>query len=96
MAVKTDTIEGVINERVWFHYDLVSDVLYLRQADARNDAAVGEETPDGLLLLRRESDDRPIGLTIVNWWARFGSGALPDSLHQIEARLQPLAGRFAA
>ncbi len=96
MAVKTDTIEGVINDRVWFHYDLNADVLYLRQADARLDNAIGEETPDGLLLLRRESDDRPIGLTIINWWERFGSGELPDSLHQIEVHMQPFAGRFAA
>ncbi|NJL31183.1 MAG: hypothetical protein HC898_05875 [Phycisphaerales bacterium] len=86
----------MINETVWFHYDLTADVLYLRQADARHDPAVGEETVDGLLLLRRESDDRHIGLTIINWWARFGNGALPDSLIQIEAHMQPLAGRFAA
>lgn len=78
--VKTDAIEGTIDQLLWFHYDLASDVLYLRLANHRERNALGEETDDGFILLRDEQTDEPIGLTIVNWWKRFGQGGLPDSM----------------
>jgi len=96
MAVRTDVIEGVINETVWFHYDLTEDVLYLRLADERDAPTLGEETPDGYILLRDETDDRVVGVTIVNWWKRFGQGQLPDSLRQLEGRIEPFTHRLAA
>lgn len=96
MAVRTDAIEGVIDDTVWFHYDLAGDVLYMRLAAHRDAAAVGEETPDGFILLRREADDQPIGLTIVNWWQRFGNGVLPDSIRQLETQIEPFIHRIAA
>jgi len=96
MAVITDAIEGVIEGRVWFHYDLASDVLYLRLPDARQAPAVGEERADGTILLRAEDDDRPIGLTVVNWWQRFGEGDLPDSLHALTQHIAPWHKRLAA
>lgn len=96
MAVKTDTLEGVIDGTVWFHYDLDADVLYLRLASARDTPAVGEETPQGFTLLRGEDDDRIVGLTVINWWSRFGDGARPDSLRRLEATIEPWTRRLAA
>lgn len=96
MAVRTDVIEGVINDAVWFHYDLADDVLYLRLASERETPSLGEETSDGTIVLRCEDDNRPIGLTIVNWWKRFGHGKLPDSLRQLEGKIEPFTHRLAA
>ena len=96
MAVRTDVIEGVINDAVWFHYDLADDVLYLRLAAHRETPTLGEETPDGYILLRRERDDLAIGLTIVSWWKRFGQGQLPDSLRQLANKIEPFTHRLAA
>lgn len=94
--VTTDSLEGTINQSLWFHYDMAADVLYLRLVDARDNATVGEETAEGLILLRRESDDFPVGLTVVNWWKRFGEGELPDSIRKLESHIAPWAGRLAA
>jgi hypothetical protein len=94
--VVPETIEGLVNGSLWFHYDVDSDVLYVRLAAERDTPAVGEETTDGLILLRSESTDRPLGLTIVGWWKRFGRGTLPDSLQAIGTHVEPLARRIAA
>ncbi len=94
--VKIDTIEGTVDDVLWYHYDLGTDVLYLRLAAERETPTYAEETDDGCLLLRRESDDRAVGVTVVNWWKRFGSGPLPDSLRELEARIEPWARRLAA
>jgi hypothetical protein len=96
MAVITDAIEGVIEDAVWFHYDLTADVLYLRLPDDRQTAALGEEQDDGTILLRAENDDRPVGLTVINWWQRFGDGTLPDSLQTLAERIAPWHRRLAA
>ena len=58
--------------------------------------ALGEETDDGLILLRAEDTDQPIGLTVVNWWKRFGTGELPDSLLAFEGHIEPWAEKLAA
>jgi hypothetical protein len=94
--VTVDTIEGIIDQFLWFHYDLTADVLYLRLKSARESEAVGEEMPDGTILLTDAETDRPIGLTVVNWWKRFGRGAVPDSLSEIQASIAPWAGKLAA
>jgi hypothetical protein len=94
--VTIDTLEGVINGALWYHYDVGSDVLYLRFLSERNTAAVGEETPDGFILLRGESTDGPIGLTVVSWWKRFGAGVLPDSISKIQSLIEPWAKKLAA
>ncbi len=94
--VKVDAIEGTADDVLWYHYDLSSDVLYLRLADQRESPTYAEESPDGLLVLHREDDDRVVGLTVVNWWKRFGRGGLPDSLRELEARIEPWARRLAA
>lgn len=77
--VTTDSVEGIINKLLWFHHDIGNDVLYLRLAALRQTPTVCEETSDALLLLRKEDDDEPVGMTVVNWWKRFGAGSLPDS-----------------
>ena len=95
--VVTDTIEGTIDGTFWFHVDLANDVLYLRLADRREDRTTGEETPEGLLLLRSERDDRIVGLTIVDWWKRFGADdptAIP--LAELERKIAESARRLAA
>lgn len=97
--VMTDAIEGTIGTgpgALWFHYDIASDVLYLRLAAERATETLAEESPQGFLVLRRSSDDRAVGLTVVNWWKRFGSGTRPDSLKELERSIEPWASRVAA
>jgi len=94
--VITDSVEGVVDGTVWFHYDLTNDVLYARLAAHRESPSVGEETPDGLILLKDPGTDKPIGMTIVNWWKRFGEGELPDSITELQQRIAPWARRVAA
>ena len=94
--VVTDTLEGTIDNVLWFHYDMTGDVLYLRLVGERDTATVAEETPDGFLVLRREDDNRAVGLTVVNWWKRFGKGALPDSIREFQKMIEPWAKKIAA
>jgi len=91
-----DTIEGIINGILWYHYDVGNDVLYLRLHDKLDAPALGDETEDGLILLRDEKTDQPVGLTVVNWWRRFGQGSLPDSLKEIQLRIEPWGQKLAA
>ena len=93
--VITETIEGIVDSRLWFHYDMANDVLYVRLASHRDAPAVGEETPDGFILLRDAEADAPIGLTVVGWWKRFGRGELPDSIADLETHIEPWARRVA-
>ncbi len=94
--VKVDTIEGTVDDVLWCHYDITNDVLYLWLTKHRTAPTYSEETDDGFLLNRREDNDEVAGMTIVNWWKRFGSGALPDSIKQLEQRIEPWASRIAA
>ena len=94
--VKVDTIEGIVDDVLWCHYDITNDVLYLRLVKHRGIPAYSEETDDGLLLVRREDNDEVAGMTIVNWWKRFGTGQLPDSIHALERAIEPWARRLAA
>jgi hypothetical protein len=87
------TLEGVVGV-LWFHYDVDGDVLYLRLQSRREAEAVGEETPDGFILLRDMSTNKPVGMTVVNWWKRFGKGRLPDSVREFERRLHPMQDVF--
>jgi len=94
--VKIDAIEGTADDVLWYHYDLGSDVLYLRLAEHRETPTYAEETDDGFLLLRRQDNDDVVGLTVVNWWKRFGRGAFPDSLHELEQQIAPWVKKLAA
>jgi uncharacterized protein YuzE len=94
--VKTDAIEGIVDNLFRFHYDLFADVLYIRLLSAERTKSIGDVTDEGDILLRDEKSDRPIGLTIVSWWKRYGQGALPDSIREIQARIEPYAKKVAA
>ena len=94
--VVADTLEGTIHRTLWYHYDLVNDVLYVRLLDQRSAETVAEETPEGILLVRRADNDAVVGLTAVAWWKRFGSGGAPDSIRELERCLEPWAQRLAA
>lgn len=96
MAIVTETLEGSIDQSIWYHYDVANDVLYLRLLSDRDTPTVAEETDDGLLLLRRDSDGHRVGLTVVNWWQRFGHGRRADSIVELERYIEPLAARIAA
>ncbi|MCK4340522.1 MAG: DUF2283 domain-containing protein [Phycisphaerae bacterium] len=94
--IKIDTIEGTVDDVLWYRYDLASDVLYLRLASHRDVATYAEESNDGFLLLYCQDDDKVVGMTVVNWWMRFGSGALPDSLRELERQIELWAKKLAA
>lgn len=95
--VKPDALEGVIDNTLWFHYDISGDVLYLRLASHRDAPALGEDQPDGTVLLRHEGDDQVVGVTVINWWKRFGAGSLPDSFQEVGRRIHAwAAGKIAA
>jgi len=91
-----ETLEGVLNQTLWFHYDVTNDVLYLRLMSKRMADTYGEETSDGFILLREVDTDAPAGITIVNWWKRFGHGNLPDSLTEIQRQIEPWGAKLAA
>jgi hypothetical protein len=94
--VTVDAIEGTVGDTLWFHYDIGNDVLYLRLTKYRDAAVVGEETPDGLFLMRALDDNKPAGLEIVNWWKRFGAGNLPDSMNKLAEVIEPWSAKLAA
>ncbi|MFO7775021.1 MAG: DUF2283 domain-containing protein [Candidatus Hydrogenedentota bacterium] len=87
--VKVDVMEGLLDDFLWFRYDMENDVLYLRLVEHRYAPAHSEETQDGILLLRREDNGEVAGITIVNWWKRCGDGPLPDSIHELEQAIAP-------
>ena len=94
--VAIDTLEGFIDATLWFHYDVSGDVLYLRLASERETETLGEETDDGYILHRDARTGHPVGLTIVNWWKRFGQGDLPDSLSELQRQIEPWVEKLAA
>ena len=49
--VTLDTLEGIINKRFWYHYDVGNDVLYVRFEAKRQTPTFGEETDDGFVIL---------------------------------------------
>ena len=96
MATTTDTLEGTINGTLSYHYDVSNDVLYLLLIADMETPSLGEENDEGFIELRDEQTGRLLGLTIVNWWKRFGRGDLPDSIREIHQRIEPLATKLAA
>lgn len=94
--VKTDAIEGIVDNLLRFHYDLFADVLYIRLLSAEGIATYAELTDAGDMLLRDEENDKAVGLTVVSWWKRFGQGVLPDSIAEIQKHIEPLARKVAA
>ena len=73
--VEADTLQGIIDDSVWFHLDIRNDVLYLRDPKTISCPVFGEETPSGSTLLRSESG-AVAGMTFTDYWKQFGSGIL--------------------
>jgi hypothetical protein len=94
--VSIDTLEGLLDGMLWYHYEVGADVLYLRLCAHHETPVVGEETDDGLILLSSIESRLRVGLTVVNWWKRFGKGSLPDSISEIQRRIEPLRSRLVA
>jgi len=94
--VKVDAIEGTSDNALWYHYDVSNDVLYQRFASERETPTYADEDDAGLIVLRRETDEAVIGLTVVNWWKNFGRGKLPDSLRELERAIEPWTKKLAA
>ena len=94
--VTTDAIEGIVDNTFRFHYDIFADVLYIRLLSAENISTIGDLTDEGDILLRDDKTDKPVGLTVVSWWKRFGQGTLPDSISEIQKRIEPLVKKVAA
>lgn len=88
--VITDSLEGLIDTKLFFHYDMGNDVLYLRLADHRDRESFGEETPDGIILRDGETDE-PVGWTTLNWWKRSSVGILPDSMSELMSHIEAWA-----
>ncbi len=93
--VTIETVEGLINGVVSYHYDVFADVLYLRLRTEMQTPAIGDENDDGDIELHDETAGRLIGVTIISWWKRFGHGALPDSIAEIQKHIEPLANTIA-
>ena len=96
--VTTDTLEGIINGTISYHYDVTSDVLYLRLLTDMTTPSLGEKkTTRGSLSFARNKPIELIGLTIVSWWKRISAKCtLPDSISQIQRLIEPLATKVAA
>ena len=94
--VNAGTLDGVVDDCVSFHDDLSADVLYLRLIDHADTPAIGEDTPDDLVLFRHEETDEVVGLDVISWWKRFGDGTPRDSLREITRRIEPMAERLLA
>ena len=94
--VTTDTIEGIIDGTTHFHYDVTADVLYLRLLSSEGNHTIGDLNDDGDIVLLDQSTHAPVGLTIINWWKRFGEGDLPDSIELLQRQIEPLAAKVAA
>jgi hypothetical protein len=89
--VAVDTVEGFIDDSLWFHYDVGNDVLYVVVASERQTPTVVEETPEGLIVERRQGAEDIVGITVISWWKRFGSGPLPDSLKALQTSIAETA-----
>lgn len=93
-TVEVDTLQGVLDGNIWFHLDLSNDVLYLRDQATRNVALIGEESPEGYTVLRTQ-DGHLAGMTIVNYWRRFGSTAIDfATIQAVKERVSAMADSY--
>ena len=90
------SLEGYINGDYWYHYDMDNDVLYLKNKDFLQSETLGEENDDGIIEERYASTGKLVGITIVNWWKRFGDGELPESFIELGSRIEPFTKQVVA
>jgi len=62
-----------VSDSLWFHCDLENDILSFCPPDFRNRERCGEETEEGFTEFTTETGEFA-GLSIVNYWRRFGQG----------------------
>lgn len=92
-AIDIDALQGTLDNSVWFHMDLNRDVLYLRKQQTRSVPVFGEETAEGFTVLRTDNGTFA-GMTIVNYWGRFGYGDLNHaSIESVKERVADWAQR---
>lgn len=88
-------LDGFIGEDIKYHYDVHNDVMYLRLADKLKVESYGEETDDGLILLRALVGDEVVGITVIAYWTRFGTGRIEDApISHVAENAQDLAERM--
>lgn len=87
MAI-VDTLAGLIDSSLVFHYDIGNDVLYFTRADSQGAETFGEDAPDGLIVHRHGETDEIVGWTSISWWKRFGDVPLPDSMSELARRIE--------
>ena len=89
-----DTIEGVLEGGIQYHYDVGSDVLYLRLVNTVGREAYSEDTEEGLTLVRDWQTDELVGLTVVSFWKTLGEGDLRQAtLGAVESAIEAVAER---
>ncbi len=94
---KTVGIEGTLENRYWFHFDDDNDVLYLRLSSERCTETLGDMTDDGVVLMRRATDDVVVGCTVIGWNERLRDDEMPLEkavLQVAETWLAPSSGAF--
>ena len=95
MAVSVSSIEGVWGQVLHYHFDLDNDVLYLRLLSKMDVETYGEDTEDGFTLLRSLDDDSPVGMVIVSYWKRLGTGVVEDAtLRTLEESVERIGRRL--
>ena len=92
--VTSDTIEGRINDIYSYHYDVFTDVLYIRSVASRGKMVIGEETDEGFIVFRDE-EDKFAEITFVCWLKYCGRGnvdnlTLSSMTECIEKQAMPL------
>jgi len=94
---KLDALQGILGDAIKFHFDLTSDILYLRLLEKAETPAYSEETDNGYMLVRDLKTDEVIGMTLLGYWKRFGQKALPEvSLEELQGMVQEVAARLLA
>lgn len=94
--ITIDAVEGVVENNLWYHFDVSNDILYLQLLPKRDQEMFGEETSEGLILLRT-ADDQIAGMTIISWWKRFGKGKIGNvTLHSLQTQVANMAHKIAA
>jgi len=83
-----ETLKGTVQGDLTFHFDVSHDVLYLRLASMQGQEVFGEETSDGFLLFRNDTDE-VAGLTVLDYWKRFGAGRIEEmTLRGLQSSLE--------
>jgi hypothetical protein len=86
-----ETIKGIVDGNIDYHYDVASDVLYLCLVEALGRESYSEDLPD-VTLVRDMETDEVVGLTIISFWKRFGHGDIgAASLEDIQEAVRAKA-----